>query len=313
MTGAAQRVRRIGRGVVGAATSPLRNYIDRQFTRVDQTWDSRMGDLQHRLDVDIEAAAEWIAESDMRRVIGRSPAEITQVVADLANWLTGNEGFVAQAHLWLNQGIATTHRLGGVDLVGINERVIEVPYVLQALGELNAPSRIFDLGSLESLLPLQLAALGHLVTALDLHPYPFPHPGIESVACPIQDWPDPRDSFDAVISLSALEHMGLESYGQGERAERLDCDTMRRFQRWLRPGGLLLFTAPYGSWYVDGFQRIYDNIHLAELLEGFRVLDRRYAIRSAGIHWTVCSEPPDPTVADGQVNAVVLLKATPET
>jgi len=51
-------LRRIGREVALTATAPMRNYVNRQFEKMDDTWQSRMHLVQHRLLGDIEAASE---------------------------------------------------------------------------------------------------------------------------------------------------------------------------------------------------------------------------------------------------------------
>ncbi len=328
------KARQTMRDAARVAGSPLLNYINRQFNRMESIWSDRMDRVEHRLLGDLEANAELtasharaltelrerlddlpnqIAGVDMTRAIGRTPSEIDLPTAQFANWLAGTEGFASQAHHWLNHGIAIEHRVGAVGVADINERTVEVPYVLQALNTLTVPSRIFDLGSLESMLPLWLASLGHQVTALDLHPYPFAHPRVDVVASAIQDWPDPTEQFDAVVSLSSLEHMGLSSYGQRSEASDLDRETMARFRKWLRPGGLLVFTAPFGGWHVDDFQRVYDTEHLDALLTGFLILDRRYAVQSDGPYWGCTNQEPVDGDRDAGSPGVVLVTATPET
>lgn len=333
-------MKQAARRAARVAATPLRSYVNSTIARIEANWTSRMDRLEHRLLGDLEANIELTAshartltqlrerldelpqkvteaalkatEAALTGLIGRTPAEIDPPTADFANWINSHKGFAAQAHHWLNHGVAIEHRIGGIGVAGVNERTIEIPFVLQALGGVAVPARIFDLGSLESLVPLSLASLGHRVTALDLHPYPFTHPNIEVAVSPIQDWPDPAQPFDAVISLSALEHMGLEAYGQETRASDLDRRTMARFHNWLRPGGLLVFTAPFGRWHVDGFQRVYDEEHLDALLRGFRITHRRFAVRGEDGYWTSTSTPPVDAASDGGAGGAVLLTATPE-
>lgn len=51
-------IHRMGRGVARTATAPFRNYVNRQFIRIEESWQGRMQLIQHRLLGDIEAAAE---------------------------------------------------------------------------------------------------------------------------------------------------------------------------------------------------------------------------------------------------------------
>lgn len=73
------------------------------------------------------------------------------------------------------------------------------------------------------------------------------------------DWP--AESFDAVVGVSSIEHIGLGHY----EADPIDVDgdrhCMERVVRWLKPGGTVYADVPYGPQYrVDGTQyRVYDD------------------------------------------------------
>jgi hypothetical protein len=331
----AGRTKQTLRRAARVAGSPLLDYVNRTIDRVEFNWNERMGRLEHRLLGDLEANAELtaqhartlglvldklerlpveIASADARAAIGHPPADITVGIAEFTNWVSGHTGFAAQRHLWINQPLSIEHLAGDVRVGSVNERIVEIPYVLRALGTVGVPSRIFDFGSLESLLPLFLASLGHHVTALDLQPYPFRHPNIEAVSSLIQDWADPETPYDAVVSLSTVEHIGLGSYEQRDEDMSLDQQTIARFRGWLRPGGLLVLTAPFGEWRVDEFQRIYDDAHLDTLLDGYRILDRQYAVQNDGdhAHWSIAGEPPRRADRSAGTAGVVLITATPE-
>lgn len=51
-------------------------------------------------------------------------------------------------------------------------------------------------------------------------------------------------SFDAVISLGAIEHIGLGHYGD-PRNERGDQECMVNVAKWLKPGGWLYYDVPF--------------------------------------------------------------------
>lgn len=69
------------------------------------------------------------------------------------------------------------------------------------------------------------------------------------------------ESFDAVISVSAIEHIGLGHYGDPQDPDG-DIQAMTNAFRWLKPGGWLYFDVPYDP---TGYQvlntecRIYDD------------------------------------------------------
>jgi cyclopropane fatty-acyl-phospholipid synthase-like methyltransferase len=174
-------------------------------------------------------------------------------------------------------------------------------------------SHVLDFGATENTLALSLASMGHHVDAVDLRPYPLEHPRLTKVICPVEEWEGSERPFDAIISLSTLEHVGLGHYGDS-RSPHLDLDQaiLERFRGWLRPGGLLILTAPYGRWSVDELQRTYDAKHLDALLRCWEVLDRRYAVSPDPLRWFVIHDDP---LADGTrdmvTRGVVMLKATP--
>lgn len=144
----------------------------------------------------------------------------------------------------------------------VSEQVVEVPLVLRYLRPEDA--RVLDFGGFESLLPLSLAALGHQVTVLDQRPYPFAHSNLRVVCSDIFGALDGLSpDFDAVISISTIEHLGLGGYGD---ARREDGDRVGVEQLWslVRPGGRLLATVPAGAPAVHGGYRVYDRQRLQQ-------------------------------------------------
>lgn len=74
-------------------------------------------------------------------------------------------------------------------------------------------------------------------------------------------------SFDAVVSISTIEHIGLGAYGD-PICERGDSITMYRIGHWLKPGGICYFDVPYRE---HGFEahdkfRAYDDATLIDRL-----------------------------------------------
>lgn len=79
----------------------------------------------------------------------------------------------------------------------------------------------------------------------------------------------PRESFDWIVAVSAIEHIGLGGYGDPIHEDG-DTVAMERSWEWLRPGGLMYLDVPYE--YGDGYQvldrkhRIYDDATLKSRL-----------------------------------------------
>lgn len=89
-------------------------------------------------------------------------------------------------------------------------------------------------------------------------------------------------SFDAVVMVSALEHIGLGHYDADPLAAGGDSATMDRVQHWLRPGGGVYFDVPWNpdpGYEVYGTKcRIYDDASLSSrLMDGFTPCWRGWA------------------------------------
>lgn len=154
-----------------------------------------------------------------------------------------------------------------------NERIVEIPLVLQ---NITIPkSSILDVGCNESLLTLHMASLGHQVTALDLNGYEFCHPNIEVVKGDICKIDLAGKKYDYIIFLSVIEHVGLGVYGEqdfegGDRAALLAAS------KFLKPGGKMILSMPYGQASQSRTQRVYDAVGIQRLFEGFRIEMERY-------------------------------------
>jgi SAM-dependent methyltransferase len=74
----------------------------------------------------------------------------------------------------------------------------------------------------------------------------------------------PLGTFDWIVSISAIEHVGLGHYDQDPRDEHGDSLAIRNAYHWLKPGGWLYFDVPWNagdSYEVCGSShRIYDDI-----------------------------------------------------
>jgi hypothetical protein len=174
---------------------------------------------------------------------------------------------------------------GRVSVAGINERVLEVPYVHAAVAALAPASRLLDVGGAESTLSLSLASLGFQVTLLDLRRAVLAHPNLESVQSPLETWAAPESSFDGVICLSSIEHFGLGAYGEPPRDDDTDLAAMRRLWSLAKPNALLAFTAPFGRFEIGTTQRTYDLPALDRLLQGWDVTDLRFGVQASDGSW----------------------------
>lgn len=81
-----------------------------------------------------------------------------------------------------------------------------------------------------------------------------------------QDWP--AESFDVVIGISSIEHIGLGHYDQDPLDAEGDRRCMARVARWLKPGGWIYADVPYGDTFhvVGTSHRVYSEAALLDRL-----------------------------------------------
>ncbi len=75
------------------------------------------------------------------------------------------------------------------------------------------PPGVLDLGLAESTSSLEMACFGYDVVAVDLRNLPLEHPSLQVLRGDISHLPFEDASFDVVVSLSTIEHVGLDWYG----------------------------------------------------------------------------------------------------
>jgi SAM-dependent methyltransferase len=231
--------------------------------------------------------------------------ELEGPVVSLLNYAESHRGFAAQRNLWFNHPVSLSYEDGTVSVGVVNERIVELPYALRALARIRPSGTVLDVGASESLLSVLLASLGYRVTAIDPRPYPLSHPRLEVVTGEVQQW-EPTRTFDAVVCLSTIEHIGLGAYGEGEDDDRADLRAMERIHACTAPSGLLVLTTPFGTRRTDAFTRVYDRAGLDRLLEGWTIEDLTIARRTSPTTWVV---QDDASASDEE--AVALVQATP--
>ena len=78
----------------------------------------------------------------------------------------------------------------------------------------------------------------------------------------------PANTFDAIVCISSIEHIGLGRYAQDPIDPEGDRHCAERIGRWLKPGGWFYADVPYGSAFcVQGTKhRIYDKAAVKDRL-----------------------------------------------
>jgi len=156
----------------------------------------------------------------------------------------------------------------------IDERVVEYPWVFAQLP--HNPGRVLDAGSalnhqyLVDRRPLNQAEL----TIMTLAPEKrcFWSRSISYVFGDLRSTKFASDVFDIVISVSTIEHIGLDNtllYTADSTKRESDNlgyqPAVSEFKRVLRPGGLCLITVPFGrsgvhEWYQVFDKQMIDNV-----------------------------------------------------
>ena len=142
--------------------------------------------------------------------------------------------------------------------VGLTERAVEFGWVRHHL----STGDVLDAGSAlnhEVILDRVLPVVSSL-TILTLEPEErsWPERGVRYLYEDLRRLEIPDGTFDMAVSLSTLEHVGLDNSrfydsdaAQGDPDEEAQ-RAMRELRRVVKPGGVLLVTVPFGrSWRTD--------------------------------------------------------------
>jgi SAM-dependent methyltransferase len=162
-------------------------------------------------------------------------------------------------------------------LGGLSNRDAEYDFAYrQVVGERVS---VLDVGGSESLLPLQLAKRGYSVTVYDFREYPEQHPNLSTIQGDFLANKIPDNSFDFVVMISTIEHIGFGSYGAPVYADG-DFMAMSQAKRILKPSGRIVLTFPFASkeHIVTEFERWYDITRVQRLIEGMYVLAEEYYV-----------------------------------
>ncbi|MEA5513692.1 class I SAM-dependent methyltransferase [Nodularia sp. UHCC 0506] len=206
--------------------------------------------------------------------------------------------------LWFNEPIIVGYQENGAAYwAGTNERILEKSFVLQSLARLYDSSNItiLDVGSAESLLPYELASLNYSVTAIDIRPIALFHPNLKFVKTDICKPVFSPASFDCIIALSTLEHIGLGWYGD-EVGVTYDVEAVKQIHNLLKPEGNFIFTVPYGKKALTPVHRIYDKEALQRLTQSFNITQISYGIRKDYFTWTMTENELDAAVQEHHPN-----------
>lgn len=161
--------------------------------------------------------------------------------------------------------------------MGVDERVIEYPWILSRLD--TRAGRLLDAGStLNYAYLLDLPAL--VSKSIVITSLAFEHlekrPNVTYLVEDLRDFSAREDSFDWIVCISTLEHVGLDNtklYTKDSafnESHPMDYrKALQELKRVLRPNGRLLLTVPFGRAENFGWMQQFDKQGLVDIVSSF--------------------------------------------
>jgi SAM-dependent methyltransferase len=157
----------------------------------------------------------------------------------------------------------------------------ECTFASQQIAVLN-PKTVLDIGSYRQFV---LGLLSHFdVTTVDVRGRKPISEKETVVTCDAKELPFPDASFDAVVSLCTIEHLGLGRYGDVFDPDA-DKFALREMARVLKPGGHLIFSTNISRARPSiayNAHRIYSHEMLKKRCEGLSCAHERFYSTSLG-------------------------------
>jgi 2-polyprenyl-3-methyl-5-hydroxy-6-metoxy-1,4-benzoquinol methylase len=260
--------------------------------------DDNINQLQHKMENlrQIEHRTEQIEH--------RTEQILTELSDNKNTYLSHKEAKI-KSGLWFNEPIWVDYREHGEAYwVNTTERILEKNFVIHSLARLYDPKNsihILDVGAAESLLSYELASFNYSVTAIDIRPISLYHPNLKFVKSDICKPTLATASFDCVVALSTLEHIGLGHYGD-ETEKDNDIKAVEQINLLLKPEGIFILTVPYGKKAITPLHRIYDKESLEKLIEYFIVLQISYGVRKDEFTWIMTENEIEAAVQEHNPN-----------
>jgi len=199
---------------------------------------------------------------------------------------------IGRVIFWISIGLKKLSLLFG----GFSQRAIEYPWVIESLRLVPREGLIVDVGCAESLLCHELIARGFRVVGIDIRDHPFKDKRMIFLKRNIMDTHLPDNTFDAIVIVSTIEHIGLEFYGQTVKDIHGDLRAMDELKRILKHQGIIILTTPYigrAPLRINPFERNYNRQRLSELTRGLKTIkeDYFYPLRSGKrLYWLKLSK-----------------------
>ena len=180
----------------------------------------------------------------------------------------------------------------------LDERVVEYPWLFSRLSDIEG--KALDAGSTLNyaylLSLLQKRSKEITISTLEPETNCFWAQRISYVYCDLREIPFKNDWFDELISISVIEHMGMDNSLYTSNAKYIERNPMdylkaiEEFRRVTKPDGKLFITVPFGRYIDYGWYQQFDAgmiDRIIDTLHPSRVTETYYCYENNG--WTVCS------------------------
>ena len=161
----------------------------------------------------------------------------------------------------------------------LDERLVEYPWCFSRLPE--TPGSVLDAGSVFNFRlildhpRLRNKQLTIMTLAPELNSYP--RDNVTYIYGDLRHTSFPDGHFDAVVSLSTIEHIGLDNTlfytsdaSKKESNPRAYLTAVAEFRRILKPGGVCLISVPCGKAAVRGWLQIFDGPMIDSIVDRFQ-------------------------------------------
>lgn len=160
----------------------------------------------------------------------------------------------------------------------VDERAVEYPWFFSRLPE--TPGTLLDAGSVLNydFIISHEKLKNKKITIMTLAPEPncFYGLGVSYVFGDLRDTCFRDGHFDLIVSLSTVEHIGLDNsliYSKArehnENRPESYLDAVREFRRLLKTGGRLYISVPYGKHKNHGWFQVFDHSMIKKMIGAF--------------------------------------------
>ncbi len=178
----------------------------------------------------------------------------------------------------------------------LDERVVEYPWFFSRLQP--GPGKLLDAGSVLNfdyiLEHPRLSEKQVFISTLAPELRSYTRRGYSYVFEDLRESCFRDDYFDAIVSLSTIEHIGLDNTllytSDASKNERRTDDYLKaisEYRRMLQPGGMLYLSFPFGKRAVCGWYQVFDAAAVDELVAAFAPGEhKRWYFRYGSDSWS---------------------------